>query len=116
MLVGEAARLRFGSFARLMAYWSLRADPDGAEDAAQAAHDSRRLHLSLGFGDRWFLDGVFDPIGGTILERELRRLEDELFRADWAEAKARVGGGVCLADLARTPAQRRADAMVTVSS
>ena len=57
MLVGEATRLRFGSFARAMAYWVLRADPDGAEDTARAAHDSRRLHLSRSFDGRWFLDG-----------------------------------------------------------
>src|SRR5439155_8055526 len=43
------------------------------------------------------------------------RIDDELFGADWAQAKARVGEGVSGADLARTPAQRRADALVEMA-
>ncbi|MGH9278159.1 MAG: DUF222 domain-containing protein, partial [Acidimicrobiales bacterium] len=34
---------------------------------------------------------------------------------DWAEARARVGEGVRATDLARTPAQRRADALVEMA-
>ena len=109
-LVGEAARLRFASFARMMAYWCYRADPDGAEADAAAQRDKRRLHLSKSFGGMWFLDAVLDPVTGAIVANELKRLEDQLFERDWAEAKARVGDGVSLKDLARTPAQRRADA------
>lgn len=37
MLVDHARRLRFASFARVMAYWVQWADPDGAEDEAAAA-------------------------------------------------------------------------------
>jgi hypothetical protein len=116
LLVGEARRLRFASFARVMAYWRWRADPDGAEDDAAAQRNARRLHLSQSFGDMWFLDGAFDPIGGTILTRELKRIEDELFHQDWAEAKARVGESVRPGDLCRTPAQRRADALVEMAT
>jgi len=45
LLVGEATRLRFASFARVVAYWGLRADPDGAESSAEAQREERRLHL-----------------------------------------------------------------------
>ena len=45
----------------------------------------------------------------------LARVEKELFDIDWAEAKARVGDDVCASDLARSPAQRRADAMVEMA-
>jgi hypothetical protein len=58
---------------------------------------------------------MLDPIGGSILARELERIGDELFKADWAEAKARVGDGVNASHLARTPAQRRADALVEMA-
>jgi len=111
-LVGEATNLRYSHFARMMAYWRMRADPDGSENDAKKQHDSRRAHLSQSFGGMWFLDGLFDPIRGEILSTALRAIEDELFAADWAEAKARVGEGVCAKDLCRTPEQRRADAMV----
>ena len=52
---------------------------------------TRRLHLSQSWQGRWFLDGILDPIGGAIFANTLERIEQELFEADWAEAKARVG-------------------------
>lgn len=115
MLVGEATKLSFTQFTRALAYWAQLADPDGAEDDASAAHQARRLHLSATFGGSWVLDGLFDPISGAIVAKALGRIEDELFSADWAEANERVGEGVCFADLARTPAQRRADALVEMA-
>jgi len=115
-LVDYARRLRFRDFARVMAYWRLRADPEGSEDDATDQCDARRLHLSQGFEGMWFLDGLFDPLSGAIVANELTRIEDELFEADWAEAKARMGEGVTSADLRRTPAQRRADALVEMAT
>jgi len=115
MLVGHAASLRYSHFVRALAYWSQMADPDGTEEDAEAQHRARRLHLSRSFDGKWFLEGVFDPVGGEILARALRGIEDELFATDWAEARERVGDGVCAADLARTPAQRRADAAVEMA-
>jgi hypothetical protein len=115
MLVDQACELRYGQFARALAYWGQLADPDGAEKAAEARHGARRLHLSRSLGGGWVLDGLFDPVNGAIVSTALRRIEDELFAADWAEARARVGEGVSVADLARTPAQRRADALVEMA-
>jgi hypothetical protein len=115
-LVGRARGLRFLSFARALAYWRQLADPDGTETSAEAQLAGRRLHLSQTFGGAWVLDGLFDPINGSIVSTALRRIEDELFEADWAEAKARLGDGLRVADLARTPAQRRADALVEMAS
>jgi hypothetical protein len=54
MLMGEAERLRFESFARVLAYWSHHADPDGVEADAERERDSRRVHLSQSFGRSWF--------------------------------------------------------------
>jgi Domain of unknown function (DUF222) len=116
MLVREARRLPFASFAQAMAYWRWRADPDGAEDQVAAQRDRRRVHLSQSFGDVWFLDGLLDPVNGEIVARELRRLEDEAFAADWAEAKARVGEAATTDDLRRSPAQRRADALAEMAT
>jgi hypothetical protein len=63
----------------------------------------------------WYADGVFDPITGAIINRELSRIEKEFFDADWADAKARLGREPTIADLSRTPAQRRADALVEMA-
>jgi len=115
-ILAEHARvLPYRHFVRAVAYWRQLADPDGVEDAAAAQHRARRLHLSAGFDGAWFVDGVLDPISGAIVDRALRRIDEELFASDWAEAKARVGEGVCGADLARSPAQRRADALVEMA-
>ena len=115
MLVDQAARLSHRHFSRALAYWCQRADPDGTEDRASGEFNARRLHLSQSFGGGWVLDASLDPIGGAVLEGALRRIEAELFATDWAEARARVGEEVCAGDLARNPAQRRADAAVEMA-
>ena len=114
-LVGFARDLGYRGFRRALAYWSQAADPDGAERRESEQREGRRLHLSQSFEGAWFIDGVLDPIAGEIVSTALRRIEDELFRDDWAEAKERVGEGVRPSDLARTPAQRRADALVEMA-
>src|SRR5947208_11400556 len=115
LLVDQACELRYSRFVRALAYWGQLADPDGADTSAEAAHRARRLHLSQTLGGAWALDGALDPISGAIVATALKRIDDELFAADWAQAKARVGEGVSGADLARTPAQRRADALVEMA-
>ena len=85
MLVAEARRLRFASFARVMAYWSQCADPDGAEEAACDQRHARRLHLSQSFAGSWVGDLFLDPIAGTIVSKAMSGVEDELFEADWAD-------------------------------
>lgn len=114
-LVDNARELVYGAFKRTLDYWCQLADPDGTERSAEELHDSRRVHMSKSFDGRWYLDSLFDPIAGSIISSELKRLEDEMFTKDWAEAKARVGEGVKASDLSRTPAQRRADAMAEMA-
>jgi hypothetical protein len=58
---------------------------------------------------------VLDPISGAIVAKALERIVDELFEADWAEARARLGEVATTADLTRSPAQRRADALVEMA-
>ena len=115
LLVGEAIRLRFDSFVRVLGYWSQHADPDGTEDDAATGRAARRFHLSQSFENMWWGDLVLDPISGAILSKALARIDNELFEADWAEARARLGDGATTSDLARTPAQRRADALVEMA-
>jgi hypothetical protein len=116
VLVEQAATLGFRAFQRAVAYWSQLADPDGVEHTAAAQHDSRRLHLAQSLDGMWFLDGRLDPLSGAAVANALRRVEQELFDADWADAKARVGDAVSAKDLARRPPQRRADALVELAA
>lgn len=114
-LVDQAKQMGVRSFQRLLAYWEQAARPDGVEEDAEAQRGARRVHLSQSFEGMWFLDGVLDPISGEIVAKTLEMIEHELFRADWAEAKAVHGEETCSAHLARTPAQRRHDALVEMA-
>ncbi|HEX9548379.1 MAG TPA: DUF222 domain-containing protein, partial [Acidimicrobiales bacterium] len=115
MLCDQALKLRFHQFVNVVKYWRYRADPDGAEDDAKKLKDSRRFHLSKSFEGQYLSDGMFDPIGGAVFAKTLREIEDELFEDDWAEAKERLGREPKVTDLSRTPAQRRADAVVEMA-
>jgi hypothetical protein len=79
----------------------------------------RRLRLARElrqtFQGAWVGDVWLDPINGTIVSDALRRIDEELFGADWAEAKQRVGRDPLAHELRRTPKQRRADALVEMA-
>jgi hypothetical protein len=115
MLVEQARTLGYGAFARCVAYWGQLADPEGTDRSAAARFAARRLHLSETFDGSWALDGLLDPINGAILAKALGAIEQEFFQADWAEARERSGEDVRASHLARTPAQRRADALVEMA-
>jgi hypothetical protein len=116
MLVDHASRLTFREFSRALAYWHQFADPDGVEVDAAKLHDDRRLSISQTFENAWVGDFVLDPIGGSAMSAALRAIEQELFEHDWAAARARLGRDPVLADLPRSPAQRRADALVEMAT
>jgi hypothetical protein len=113
--------LSFADAARVARYWATRADEELAADTDTANHAAdtdpadepaggtpppfpgSRLHASRTFDDMLVIDGVFDPIGGTIIEAELSRLTDEIRLTD------RTAG------IDRSPAQRRAAALIEMA-
>jgi hypothetical protein len=116
MLVGQAVALRYETFRGVAGYWMQLADPDGAETDDEKRRARRDVFLDRSFGDMWLGRITLDPISGSIVGGELRRLEQELFEADWAEAKAALGRDPSTTDLARTSGQRRADALVEMAT
>jgi hypothetical protein len=116
MLVGNACSLTFESFVRTVAYWDQHADPDGSEDKAEKRRCRRDVYLAPSFGGLWFGKMTLDPESGAIVSAELERLENELFEAEWAEARTILGREPTAGDLARTTAQRRADALVEMAT
>ena len=115
LLSAEASRLPFALFERVLAYWAQHADPDGTDDDAEARRQRRRLHMSRLMDGSWAIDGLLDPVAGATLASALRAIDDELRAADEREARERLGRDPLPADLARTPAQRRADALVELA-
>jgi hypothetical protein len=115
-LVRTAGQSSFLSFNRRVHYWLQEHDEDGVERDAEAQRAARKVHLSQSFHGRWFGDLTLDPISGTIVSNALRSIEQQLFEADWAEARARLGQDPLTTDLRRTPAQRRSDALVEMAT
>jgi hypothetical protein len=109
--VGYAIDNEFEDFVDSLRIWQDWVDQDGAEDQADSDHEARHLHLSETFRGNWVLNGQLDPVVGAEVAEALRRIDRELFEADWAEAKAVHGEDTRLEHLARTPAQRHADAL-----
>ena len=115
-LVDAARTSGFVVFKRRCEYWVQRVDLDGAEQDAALAREGREAHLSQTIGGMWFGRLALDPVSGEIVHTSLSEIERELFDADWAAAKERVGRNPSLAELDRTPGQRRADALVEMAT
>ena len=116
-LLDIARTQSFAKFQQACDWWSYNADPDGAEERAAKQHEGRELFHSQSFQGAWFTRGTSDPIGGAIVDETLRIITEELYQEDWREAKERLGGrrDPRPDDLRRTPAQRRADALVLMA-
>jgi hypothetical protein len=115
VLVDQATELRFDLFTRAMSYWEQLADPDGTEATATKRLERRDTYLAQSLGGMWMGQMLLDPLSGAIVASELERRECELFKADWAKAKEELGREPKLSELCRTPAQRRADALVEMA-
>ena len=116
MLVDQASRMGFDDFFRALSYWKQLADPEGADDQDMAHKAARTVYLEESLGGMWLGQMTLDPISGAIVAGELNRLEHELFEADCAEARERLGRTPRLDELARTSGQRRADALVEMAT
>lgn len=106
-LLGSAWSLFFSHFQRVLDYWLQHADPDGPEVQAKRQVEYRRLDISRTFQGTVVGNFAYDPIRGTIVKETVEQIERELFEADWAEAKQRLGRDPLVTELARTPKQRR---------
>ena len=116
LLVAQAADMGVEDFARVLAYWKQLADPDGAEASEEEKKASRDVFLTSSFDGMWLGQMTLDPINGAVVANELDRLADDLFEADCAEAKERLGRAARIDELARTSGQRRADALVEMAT
>lgn len=116
MLVAQAKELGFEEFSRALAYWKQLADPDGAEASEVEKKNARNVFLESSYSGMWLGQMTLDPVSGSIVSNELNRLEHDLFEADCAEAKERLGRVARIDELARTSAQRRADALVEMAT
>ncbi len=95
-LVGSLIGLSARDAGRAVEYWRQQASLEAAESDAAAVRDQRRLFASV-VGDMVHVDGRLDPVSGQVVMTALNTLTDP---------------GNLDPDDERTPAQRRADALV----
>jgi hypothetical protein len=103
-LVEQCKTLRFRDARKMIDYWCNRADADAAEDQAERQRNAAHLNVSSTLDGTVVVNGVLDPIGGTIVSNEINRIERELYLAD-----KRNG-------VVRTASQRRAAALVEMAT
>ena len=116
MLVAQAASMGFEDFHRALGYWKQLADPEGADAADEDRRAARNVYLESSFTGMWLGQMTLDPVSGSIVAGELNRLEHELFEADCAAARERLGRTPRIDELARDGGQRRADALVEMAT
>jgi hypothetical protein len=102
-LVAECAKSRFPQAKRVVDYSCQRADAETVESDAQRQREAAHLSASPTLDGEVVVNGVLDPVGGTIVVNELSRLERKLYLADRREG------------VVRTAAQRRAAALVEMA-
>jgi hypothetical protein len=95
--------------------WAQAADDCLGYDPAAKERDSRYFNADRTFAGIFDLRGRLDRVDGTVFATEHARIEHDMFLADWAAARAEFGEGCGVDKLARTPGQRRADALVEMA-
>ena len=115
VLVGHARTMRWADFTKALAYWLRHAREDADPDPDKADRDHRHVTIDQGLRGTGLLSGELTPLGRAEVSAALERIERELFEADWAAARAEHGEAATLTDLARTPRQRRHDALVEMA-
>lgn len=112
LLVELCTGVPFVDAVRYVRYWEVRCDAELAEERRAAGHDDppaasstpSRLYASTSYRGRVALNGDLTAIDGAIVHDELDRLAEALRLADLA------------AGIHRTPAQRRAAALVEMAT
>jgi hypothetical protein len=107
-----AARLPYRDFETEVRTWERLADDDGPEPANSRNHHNRDLRLAQDPVDLgWQWAGGCGAMQGAQMSEILDHFVSAERLADWEKARAELGEAATTTDLARTEAQRRADAI-----
>ena len=98
------------------AWFADRCRLPGREARAEVRLARRRVDLFEGLDGTGNLDGILTPLGRATVAEALKRIENELFEADWREVRSRRGrtsramrrgSGDCDTPWSRTVSARR---------
>ena len=114
-LLQDAMDLPFRDFERRVRRWEMSADPVGAAAQVERQLARRDVRIRRRPEGGWRISGWLDEVAGAELHEVWAHFVDGEWRADWDEARARLGDDATAADLGRTQAQRHADGLVTMA-
>lgn len=114
-LLDDAISQPFDEFERRVRMWEALADPDGDRDRNERLHASRDVRVRPCPEGGWTITGNLAELAGCEFNEIFSWFIEAQWHTDWAEARHRVGNHATVADLARTEAQRRADAFVAMA-
>jgi hypothetical protein len=114
-LLIDAITLPFEEFERQLRTWEALADAEGNRRRNDARRAARNVTLRPRPEGGWHLTGNLPELEGTELNEILAWFSEAEWQADWADARARVGDDATVADLDRSEAQRRADALLAMA-
>jgi hypothetical protein len=109
-LVDAARSLPVMKLRDAVAQWRATADAERAVQDEERRFERRRLHLSAALDGMVRVDGELDPVTGQTVITALRAVEDADVRSGVGHRSGEKHGRSAEPD-ARTPAQRRADAL-----
>jgi hypothetical protein len=113
VLIEAARTMRFEDFAVLCRRWESQADEDGARQDHRTAREGRRVRTGI-TGESFTMTADGDSIDGAEIIEILDRFCDAEFLAEWDRVRERLGESATKADMERSNAQRRFDALVTI--
>ncbi len=115
LLTEQAKRLPHHEYARFVSDLERAADPDGARERNARAHEGRDAAVVQDFDGTWAARANWASLDGAEFHEIFEHFVAAEFDADLAEARDRLGEEFGLDQLARTPAQRRADALLAMA-
>ena len=110
----EAQRMGYRRFDWFVCDLVSLLDQDGARDRNDHNHAQRNVSMVQNYDQSWTLHGNWAALQGARIHDVLQHFIDTELTADWNEAREAKGDHATAADLARTPAQRRADALAAM--
>jgi hypothetical protein len=114
-LLDDAISQSFDEFERRVRMWEALADPDGDRDRNERLHADRDVRVRPRPEGGWTITGNLAELAGCEFNEIFSWFIEAQWQTDWAEARGRLGDDATVADLARTEAQRRADAFAAMA-
>ena len=110
--IHQATTMHYAMFETRVREWERLIDEDGAAPRAEVTHEKRNARLTQSPVDLdWEFTARFGPLQGARVQEIFQRYVDAERQADWEKAVAEKGDDATVADMPRTEAQRRADAL-----